>query len=422
MRNTILSLGGVLLLTFQTVIAHTTRVESSIQPQTGLIRVWKIGSPHSGALPDPVIAPTLQHEAEKLGYTIEVEALTAAGFATRFSEALDQHNEPEAIAFDNFGVLIGITTLLGHFDGILADWRVPSSLVWAHESLAALQPRGWVMLVRTARNYEAAKSLALRQPACDSAGSGVVNGLTQDELGVVQETASAVARAYLTCDATLLASLSDEARLGKLCFMPMDDSRVDTLNVCSVSGNSNLIFAPIIASFAAERRTPAPLGRHWVPPGDLGHQSLLAILGRTSGGWRLLAISADVLLVVDPAMPLKIRRLGSLLVAGATDQEGTMPAQLLTADGVYPAPTSGQRFGDFFWRPSPSADVIGQVAEFNIGSSERQLTRLFFLLDGEGQISSGFLLGGGRTPTQWRVWSITRGGGVAFSEQRSFAN
>jgi hypothetical protein len=59
-------------------------------------------------------------QAEKLGYTIEVEAFRAAGFATKFSEALGQHNEPEVITFDNFGVLVGITTALGRYDGILS--------------------------------------------------------------------------------------------------------------------------------------------------------------------------------------------------------------------------------------------------------------------------------------------------------------
>jgi hypothetical protein len=160
----------------------------------------------------------LQQEAEKLGYTIEVEAFRAAGFATKFSEALEQHIEPEVITFDNFGVLIGITTALGRFDGILANERVPSSLVMVHESLVGLQSDGWAMLVRSARNCEAAKALAMRPPTCNSARRGVVTGLTPDELHSAQEAAMAAARAYLTCDAPLLASLSDEARLGNQCF------------------------------------------------------------------------------------------------------------------------------------------------------------------------------------------------------------
>jgi hypothetical protein len=420
MRHTMITACGVLMLTFQIDIAHTSQAESLVHRQTGVIRVWKIGSPHSGALPKTAIAGMLQREAEKLNHTIEIEAFTAAGFATRFSEALDKHNEPEVIAFDNFGVLVGITTDLGRFDGILADERVPSSLVMVRESLEGLQSAGWVMLVRTARNYEAAKALAMRWPTCKSAGRAVVTGLTPEELQSAQEAAIAAARAYLTCDAPLLASLSDQARLGGQCFLPTARRQVDAVELCSMSGNRNLIFASLISSFEAERRALQTYGGDgsWLPPANLGHQSLLAILRRSNDGWQLLAISDDSL-SVDAFTAPHFERLTARLENGLENQDAAAP-ELISKDGIYPVPAPGKRFGDFVWRPSTSADIVGQVAEFNGVFIDRELTRLIPLSADQGQLSTGMLMGDRKSPFRWRVWAITKNGGVSFSEKRSF--
>jgi len=406
----------LLIVTFQIDIAHTRQAQSSVD-QTRVIRVWKVGSPYSG-LPKTVIPGMLQHEAEKLNYRIEIEACRAASIAKRFSEALEKHNEPEVIAFDNFGVVTGMTTELGRFDGILADERVPSSLVTVSESLEGLQSPGWVMLVRTARNYEAAKALAMRWPSCNSSGRAVVTGLTPEELKSAQDAAISAARAYLTCDVPRLASLSDKARLGVQCFLPRTDRRVDAVELCSISGNRNLIFASLISSFEAERRELRTLGEDWLPAATLGHQSLLAILRRSNSGWQLLTITDDRL-SVNAFTVLQFQRLGALLKNGLENQEAAAPL-LLSEDGIYPRPAPGKRFGDFVWRPSTSADIVGQVAEFNGAFTDWELNRLFPLSADEGQLSTGKLMGDTRSPFRWRVWAITKNGTVVFSEKRSF--
>jgi hypothetical protein len=280
------------------------------------------------------------------------------------------------------------------------------------------------MLVRTASEYEAAKALALRQPACASAAPGV-GKLTPDEIRVAGDTASGAARAYIDCDARHLAALSDEARLGNRCFLPNHDSRADVMKVCSVSGNRNLVFVSMITSFAAKRRAPQIPGRNyasWLTPADLGHKTLLAILRRSNEGWRLLTISSDPLPSVDPSIPAKIRTMSSLLEDEVIDDDVTQPAQLLTNDGVYPVPETGQRFGDFRWRPSASPEVFAQLAEFTMLSGDRELTRLFFFNNRDAQVSSGWLMGGAHTGYRWRVWSVARNGIVTLSETRSFGN
>ena len=418
MRYSMIAACALLMLTFQIDIAHTRQAESAVNRQTGVIRVWKVGSPHSGALPKTTIPGVLQHEAEKLNYTIEMEAFRAAGFTKRFSEALVKHNEPEVIAFDNFGVLTGITTDLGRFDGILADERVGSSLVMVRESLQGLQSPGWVMLVSTARNYEAAKALAMRRPTCISSGRGVVTGLTSEELQPAQDAAISAARAYLTCDAPRLASLSDEARLGLQCFLPRTDRRVDDVELCSISGNRNLIFASLISSFEAERRELPTYGEGWQPSAILGHQSLLAILRYSNGGWKLLAITDDSV-SMNASAALQFERLSARLGNSLENQAVAAP-QLVSKDGIYPAAEPGKRFGDFVWRPSTGADIVGQVAEFNGVFIDRELTRLFPLSADERQLSTGMLMGDRKSPFRWRVWAITKNGAVLFSETRSF--
>jgi len=285
------------------------------------------------------------------------------------------------------------------------------------ESLAGLQSPGWVMLVRTANNYEAAKALAMRWPTCNSSGRGVATGLTPEELQSAHQAAIGAARAYLTCDAPLLSSLSDEARQGVQCFLPSADRRVDAVELCSMSGNRNLIFASLISSFEAERRALPTNDQDWLPPAILGHQSLLAILRHSNGGLKLLAITDDPLSVTASA--LQFDRLSTRLENGLESQHAAAP-QLVSKDGIYPRPTPGKRFGDFVWHPSTSANIVGQVAEFNAVFPDREFTRLFPLSVDQGQLSTGMLMGDMNSPFRWRVWAITKNGGVLFSETRSF--
>src|SRR5690242_16782354 len=61
------------------------------KPDNNVIRVWTVGSPHTGALPAAVVPPALRQRAENLGYTIEIEAFRANGFAVKFRQALQDH-------------------------------------------------------------------------------------------------------------------------------------------------------------------------------------------------------------------------------------------------------------------------------------------------------------------------------------------
>jgi hypothetical protein len=387
---------------------------ASTNSNSNLIRVWTVGSPLTGALPQAVVPPALRQRAEKLGYTIEVEAFRANGFAAKFRQAVLYNNEPEILTFDNYGVIIGMHTPTGWVEGIDSDRRMASSLALVHETLTSLQPAGWVMLVRSAVNHEAARALSIRPAQCEAQSD---RETLEPELREAQEKAAFAARAYLDCDRSTLSAISDKSRLVQQCFLPQSNTKVESLKACKVSGNDKLAFVSLVSSFSAEVREPEPLFlmRHGM---DLGQRSILAVLRNQSGTWRLLAITHDPLNTVIKS-PLTTNVLVNSLDHVRADGITPERAALLTPDGVYPVRQSGERFGDFIWQPSQSTDVIGQVVEFMWGADKNWgLTRLFFLRPSENKLSSGYIMSGGSQV--WRVWSVTKAGDVAFSEQHSF--
>ena len=136
------------LLIFACVLLTLFLHASSIAPvgaatlpksSSNVIRVWTVGSPHTGALPQAVVPPELRQRAESLGYIIEVEAFRASGFAAKFRQALQSHDEPEILTFDNYGVIYGMQTRTGWVEGVDSDRRVASSLALVHETLTSLQ-------------------------------------------------------------------------------------------------------------------------------------------------------------------------------------------------------------------------------------------------------------------------------------------
>jgi len=411
MRSVLLLFGCVLL----TLFLHATPSKSG----SNLIRVWIVGSPHTGALPPKILPPELRQRAESLGYTLEVETFLASGFAAKFREALVVHQEPEILTFDNYGVISGVQTRAGFVEGIDPDRRLTSSLVLVHETLSALQPRGWVMLVRSAVNYEAARALSMWSAECDVQSRRAENSpVIEPALRLAQEKAVFATRAYLDCDRSILSAISDESHRTQPCYLPQSNTKIQLVKTCRVSGNNKFAIVSLVTNFSAEVREPnttSPTRRG----SDLGQQSILAVLRNQNDTWRLLAITHDPLNTVAQIPLTNSNRFVNALDQAPSTGPMPQPAQQLTPDGVFPAPQGGERFGDFTWQPSPGTDVIGQVVEFSLGrGTDWEFTRLFFLPASQNKISSGFLMGGGACA--WRVWSINKAGDVAFSEQHSF--
>lgn len=376
-------------------------------------------------MPQTVVPPDLQQQAEKLGYTVIVQNFRAEGFASILHEALSGHTEPEFLTFDNFGILIGVNTPTGRYQGVLdTDYGIAASLQLVDEKFATLQRRGWVALLRTAANYEAARALVMQPPQCQIRVGASEESLS-DDLKQAMDAANHAAWAYLSCDQASLMSRSDDERLGRKCFLPAASIRVETVRSCGILGNNSLVFVPLAGTFVAQTNEMPP-GRdtsyaHWLSEHTLGQQTVLAVLRKQTDRWRLLAITADRM-DTDPSIyPTysNLQRLTKSLTNEAGGIRISSPAILTTPNGARVRRLSQTVFENFEWTPSESPDIVAQVVEFVVGDKfgPGEITRLFFLLGHENRLSSGFLIGRGG---QWRVWSISSSGNVNLTEPRAY--
>jgi hypothetical protein len=413
----------LLSLTFIASI-HRTHAAATLQPGN-VIRVWSVGSPFSGVIPQTTVPADLQQQAEKLGYTIGVQNFRSAGFASILHEAIANHTEPEFITFTNLGILIGVNTPTGRYEGVLdTDYGTAASLQLVYEKFASLQPRGVVVLVRSAANYDAARALVMEPPRCE-AGANVSEESLSPDLKQALDTAKHATQAFLGCDAPSLLALSDDAKLGHKCYLPNVSVRIDRIQPCGIAGNDRLAFAYIATTLVTHTNPAAPRRDgsygHWLYDNLLGQQTTLAILRKQRDAWRLLAISDDpwdTNSSVYPASSTLQRLSASLMKENAY---ATIPtsALLTTADGANLRRLSQNAFENFEWTPSTSPDVIAEIVEFLISDNpaSKDRTRLFFFLSGENRLSSGFLWG---IAGKWRVLSINKAGEVSLTEPRSY--
>ncbi|HYW70662.1 MAG TPA: hypothetical protein VE961_06495, partial [Pyrinomonadaceae bacterium] len=246
-----------LVLAFITICGFFITAEAGGKP-TNVIRIWSVGSPHSGAFLRTTVPPDLQAQARALGYDLVVEGFLAAGFPERLHQAVATHTEPEVITFDNLGILIGVNTLAGRYHGVLnTDYEIAASLELVNEKFAALQPRGWTVLVRTAGNYQAARALVMQPPQCQG-GPSVAEEAGSGEVKQAFEAASKATLAYLACDLPALAALSDDEKLGRKCFLPPATVDVIRLDPCNAIGNDRLVFVSLAGTFVSQPRASAP--------------------------------------------------------------------------------------------------------------------------------------------------------------------
>lgn len=183
--------------------------------------------------------------------------------------------------------------------------------------------------------------------------------------------------------------------------------KVSETRECGYWGNDHLAFVPMVLSYESPR--------------ELGHVTVLLTLRRQKSGWRLLTASRDPITTTSfiSQMPKLSSLLGKPWTSGATPSPAMLDAP---EDGQFPQPPSGQRFGAFTWQPSSSVDVVAAIVEF----AYKNDARLFVQFPSGTSPVSGQLSAGQLWTTQsrwkWRVWSITAGGNVSFSEANSFFN
>src|SRR6266446_4090923 len=91
-------------------VAGTAFVLLSCASTGNTIEVWLVGSPHSGNTPARVVPVSFTGNFGSHGFTVDVEAFPAKGFAARFADAVRQESPPDLLVIDNYGIIDGITT------------------------------------------------------------------------------------------------------------------------------------------------------------------------------------------------------------------------------------------------------------------------------------------------------------------------
>ncbi|HEY1303697.1 MAG TPA: hypothetical protein VGF24_09135 [Vicinamibacterales bacterium] len=378
------------------------------------IRVWKVGSPHTGDTPTTAVPPTLQRAAARLGYGLLIEAFPAKGFARRLRNALATASPPDVIAFDNFGVLQGSTTPLGTFEGIFDIPGVRTNLVQVTASFDDLltPTRGWAFLLATSANHAAAKALALRSPSCPA--PLLASHLPADLASIAPE----VARAYVQNDPNGLATYFDPDRLSSA---PRSAESTEFPMAGAVPGVTKDV--RLCGGWGNDRFAIVRLAASYTTSNSLGELPVLLVLRKPSSRWQLLSAARDP--ISTTAFALSAPLLAATLSSGRTAALPLSARLIAPADGEYPNPRTNERFGDFMWEPSSSDDVVAEVAEFSYFDD----ARLFVTMPSpprrgprlSARVSAGSLWST-RSRWTWRVWSITRAGDVAFSDARTFPN
>jgi hypothetical protein len=366
----------------------------------GSLLIWRVGSPHTGAVPDSSVTPGLASAANKLGTKLRVHAMSAREFVDSVSGMGSGAEEPDILAIDNHGLIEGIQTPLGSFPP-LPD-VVKSRLLVVTEALKESQgsQRGWEYLVTGSANYANARRLALRSPSCKE--SWQLTSLTPDLSWIVPTVAANFLR-NATAD---LLKASDDKRL-RTTAPERPTFEVAEIRPCGYWGTEYLAFVPLMISYES---TTA-----------IGDRTILLIFRKDGREWKLLSASADP--ISTDEFLIAVAKLAGLLGRGLTPSQSLLPAQLIAPkDGLVPQPTSGERFGNFVWKPSSSSDIIAEVAEFGYRGDARLFLKIRDPNGGENSVVSAGSLWTTNTTWKWRVWSISRASGVVFSDEHTFPN
>jgi hypothetical protein len=144
-----------------------------------------------------------------------------------------------------------------------------------------------------------------------------------------------------------VSALSTPPELGGLTFH-------DRFNRCTrpavrACGNNRLAAASVHAAYEAHRTRD--------------HARVPLVLPKPAFQWQLVVAARDP--VSNDEFVKQAPRLIALLTSDAQSRALPIPATLLSpTTRNRPRPQSGQRFGTFRWRSSPSDDVVAEIVEF----------------------------------------------------------
>lgn len=378
------------------------------------IVLWKVGSPVTNETPASNVPPDLALKAKKMGISLQVKGFPAKGFGQIFLGAFSQDEEPDVVATYNMQSIEKRPSGDDGIVGIATDPEVRKSLVQVKGLLNDLigGAGGFEFLISTSKNYDAARRFALRPPECDARVSSP--GTIPSDVDLISQQ---IAKAYLH-DPDSARDYDDSDRL----VAPGEQSESMELREtarCGYWGNEHLAFVSLMTAYESEKlpgRTP--VASAFASHHSLGQVPLLLVLRKQDKQWRLLAASIDP--ITNGVFVRGVAK-GISLLQGPVSRETELPPAVLLAPPDGQASEDDEDFGGFRWRPSPSENVVAEVAEFAYRSDARLFLRLreHSADAASDQVSAGRLATTG-SEWKWRIWSISDTGAIAFSDVRSF--
>lgn len=400
-----LPLLGLLLSLNSFGVAALGQSQPATQEKTGpqVIRVWRVGSPHRGDVPYGLVPEGLKEKAAKLNCQLVIRDMPARDLSGSFSNAVATNDEPDILVIDNMGLIVGITTQLGRFDGIGRDAKVQASLLNVSESLRSLETHpGWEYLIKTSQNYLKAKSLVMMEPECSPANGGKDRPWPGDTFSEISKTAETAASAYFNRDLATLNVLVGGTYLDDSTPFREANSVILGVKMCGGWGNQQLAFINTVTSFESVDH--------------LGSLSLLAVMTKAEGTWKLILLGEDPRIVKTLQ-----QRAPALTISGDAASELQAPMLMAPADGAFFSRWPLEERPELVWTKTGNGPVI-YLVESQFKSGGRWWGRGFVLVPSFNKdaltIKIRATFGVGRQPHRWRIWAITEGGDAARSEWR----
>jgi hypothetical protein len=361
-----------------------------------LINVWRVGSPHDGGRPPARIPGELEALIAANGFRIRTRCFASTAFPGEFAKALDAGGGdgiPDVVAGNN----------CCPFQELHPNGAYYAGLRQATGVLTMIDP--FVFLVPGSPGHAAARQvasvnrgMALPWPfywSLDELGWNDLPGQmrSQDDRRLLENLNYKAVSAYLGDCLPEMGSLlhKDMLRPPDASYHPYDKmwSWAGDLRTVYTLGNSRLAF--VLAAACCWRGQ------------EVGCVEVLSVWVKAEDRWSLLTITYDPVSV--GATREDIPRLAGALVEG--EGEALRRATSLALTPGPPPPPDEVRYDVYRWIPSPSKDVVAEVAEFYYDDANR-----LFINPG-GEVSEGELWGGG---VPWRVWSVGKDGQVVTSE------
>lgn len=370
------------------------------------INIWKVGSPHAGDLPSDTLPFDLRRLAAEKKLEINVKAFYAQGFAEKYFEALEKGKPPELLVINNYGILEGITTELGKFDGIATTKEVEDTLVFTEgsfESLTDSRRGGWEILISNSPNYGAAKELAFRKQECNNNWIGTLHDMPAELIARFKGLSTEAVNAYFVGDGQKLTELSGG-------FLPLEESpirpadfrlRARTVDVCGAWGNEQLLFITLLTSFEGIK--------------EIGYKSLLLIIDGSRSPGRLMTITEQSGLIQE--LMALVPKLPSQEARNIVKEPALInpPDHVKTSRESKPNLEWSNEYGTILYLVESQYDDpgSGRTASWSLGYFKPVLPYRSSLIT-----SMPMFFGVGFQPHRWRVWAIFDGGKTAISDWR----